>query len=115
MGSKLCEDRAVTIMPPAEPWAFGAVVALASDDLFQGSQSVVLEFDALPATYGVGILGDGPDYLIRVEAPGTDARKEMWLNVTATGEPLRIVIQNWGQPSTRPAVLRKVWLVRDTA
>jgi hypothetical protein len=109
--SSRASDR-LSILPPAQPWAFGANRSFGPNELFPGEQWIVLEFERAYGSYGVGILHRDGDFMTRMEAPASELPMELWLHIRRPEDAVGIVIQNWARASTEPAVLRKIWAVR---
>jgi hypothetical protein len=105
-------EPALTILPPAAPWAYGARIRLDPTDLLPPPLSLVLEFTPLPAVLGVGLL-DGAEFSTRVEVPRSEAPVELWLHLQDSGRRLDLVIQNWTQPCTSETLLLRIWAVRE--
>lgn len=109
----LVDGRAL-ILPPPTPWSFAAVRPFGEGELFPAAQWVVLEFDKLHGSYGVGILHAQNDFSTRMEAPPSALPMELWLYIRSPAEAASVVVQNWAGISTEPAVLRKAWVARRT-
>lgn len=76
----------VDILPPVEPWSYGAAIDIPS----AGGREfwVVLEFSSMEGSLGIGLLNsDQSDFYSRMEAPRRSGPVELWLHVATGGRP----------------------------
>jgi hypothetical protein len=115
--SKLLADQnspAVSVLPPAQSWAYGVVIHLDPNEMFNGIQWIVLEFAQLKGTFGAGVLNKvGSDFQKRIEVEKSNTPVEVWLRISDPTDVSAAVVQNWDKPNTDSAILVKAWLVHD--
>lgn len=104
---------AVVIVPPQQPWAYGATIDVQPWLLTSEQQWIVLEFDHVDGAFGVGLLkSDGTDFYSRTEVPSRKTPIELWIYVGNRHAISQLVMQNWGTFEGNKATLRKMWAVR---
>jgi Glycosyl transferase family 2 len=108
--SRITGGGALEILPPHQPWAFGAIIRLPHPPVFAGPQWIILEFERLYGSYGIGVLDKAGEFISRMEAPFVDTKMQLWLRVREPGQATSAVIQNWTGISNEAAVLRHAWI-----
>jgi hypothetical protein len=101
------------VRPLMQAWAYAATIDLRGKLWDVEEQWVVMEFDNLDGTFGIGLIEAATkNFYSRMETPRRSTPVELWLHVGKKDAVSEVVIQNWATYEAKKATLRKIWAAR---